>query len=92
VDEVRVEGADKGISGSTVLVVDDVLNTGKTLAYALLPFMEAKSKGIQTLVLVDRNHKSFPVSADYIGMSLSTTLQEHVTVNIVKGNVEVFLS
>jgi pyrimidine operon attenuation protein/uracil phosphoribosyltransferase len=54
--------------------------------------MEAKSKGIQTLVLVDRNHKSFPVSADYIGMSLSTTLQEHVTVNIVKGNVEVFLS
>ncbi len=77
--------------GKCIVVVDDVLNTGKTLVYALLPFVGSKPKKIQTLVLVDRNHKAFPVSADYIGISLSTTLQEHVEVSIEKGKVNVYL-
>lgn len=79
------------VSGKPVVVVDDVLNTGKTLLYALIPFVKDKSSKIQTLVLVDRNHKTFPVSADYVGTQLSTTLQEHVEVTIEKGKVNVYL-
>lgn len=79
------------IEGKSVLVIDDVLNTGRTLVYALTPFIRAKAKRIQVGVLVDRNHKNFPVAADYIGMQLSTTLQEHVDVRIEKKKVNVYL-
>lgn len=75
-----------------IIVVDDVLNTGKTLVYGITPFIRAKAKRIQVAVLVDRNHKNFPISADYIGMQLSTTLQEHVSVEIQKGKINVFLN
>lgn len=77
--------------GVHAIIVDDVLNTGRTLIYALLPFLKSGTTSIQTAILVDRNHKIFPVSADYIGMSLSTTLQEHVAVTIEKNKVSVFL-
>lgn len=73
------------------IIVDDVLNTGRTLIYALLPFLKGNATKIQTAVLVDRNHKTFPVSADFIGTSLSTTLQEHITVEIEKKKINVFL-
>lgn len=77
---------------SSVIVVDDVLNSGRTLLFALLPFVKMGCKSIQTLVLVDRNHRSFPVSADYIGMTLATTMQEHVEVKIEKGKFSAWLS
>ena len=80
------------LAGKNILLVDDVLNTGRTMIYALLPFIRAHSNKIHTAVLVDRDHKSFPVSADFIGISLSTTLQEHITVTIVKNKVNVYLS
>lgn len=80
------------IADKNVIVVDDVLNTGRTLVYALTPFIRAKAKRIQVAVLVDRNHKNFPISADYIGMQLSTTLQEHVSVSIEKKKVNVYLT
>lgn len=79
------------LSQKPVLVVDDVLNTGRTFVYALLPFVGKGTKKIQTLVLVDRNHRLFPISADFIGISLSTTLQEHVEVTIRKEKINVFL-
>lgn len=79
------------LTNKSVLVVDDVLNTGRTFVYALLPFVGMGIKKIQTLVLVDRNHRLYPISADFIGMSLSTTLQEHVDVTIQKGKVNVYL-
>ncbi len=80
------------LKDKNILLVDDVLNTGRTMIYALLPFIKAHSKKIHTMVLVDRDHKSFPVSADFIGISLSTTLQEHISVTIEKKKVNVFLS
>lgn len=82
----KVKLADK-----SVIVVDDVLNTGRTLVYALTPFIRAKAKRIQVAVLVDRNHKNFPIAVDYIGIQLSTTLQEHVDVTIEKRKVNVYL-
>ncbi|MBX6379977.1 pyrimidine operon attenuation protein/uracil phosphoribosyltransferase [Thermoflavifilum aggregans] len=63
-----------------VIVVDDVANTGRTLFYAMKPFMEAIPAALQTLVLIDRQHKAFPVHIDYTGYSLATTLQEQIFV------------
>jgi pyrimidine operon attenuation protein/uracil phosphoribosyltransferase len=79
------------VSNKVVIVVDDVLNTGKTLMYALIPLVKDKAKKIKTLVLVDRNHKSFPIAADYVGTALSTTLQEHIEVTISRQKVNVYL-
>lgn len=63
-----------------IIIVDDVLNSGKTLIYAIHNFLNMPVKNIQTAVLIDRSHKQFPVNANYVGLSLATTLQEHVEV------------
>jgi len=63
-----------------VILVDDVANTGKTMLYALKPFLSFHLKKIQTLVLVERSHKLFPIQTDYSGLSIATTLQEHIAV------------
>jgi pyrimidine operon attenuation protein / uracil phosphoribosyltransferase len=63
-----------------VIVVDDVSNSGKTLLYALKPFLNFHPKKIQILVLVERTHKAFPVKPDYTGLSVATTMQEHIHV------------
>ncbi len=70
-----------------IIVVDDVAMSGKTLLYAMKPFLEAHPKKIECLVLVGRTHKAFPVHPDYIGLSLSTTLQEHIYVEVDGGDV-----
>ena len=73
---------DYTLENKVVILVDDVLNTGRTLAYSLKPFLTTAIKKLQTAVIVDRNYKSFPVSADYVGYALCTTLKEHVTVTL----------
>jgi pyrimidine operon attenuation protein/uracil phosphoribosyltransferase len=67
-------------NGKVIVVIDDVSNSGKTLLYALKPFIVSHPKKIQTLVLVERTHTSFPVRPDYVGLSIATTLQEHIFV------------
>ncbi len=69
-------------NGKVIILIDDVSNTGKTLLYALKPFLLFEPKKIQTLVLVERSHKLFAVQPDYVGLSVATTLQEHITVEI----------
>jgi pyrimidine operon attenuation protein / uracil phosphoribosyltransferase len=68
------------VENQTVIVADDVLNTGRTLAFALEPFLKVRMKKVQVAVVVDRSHHRFPIHADYVGYSLSTTLTEHVQV------------
>jgi pyrimidine operon attenuation protein/uracil phosphoribosyltransferase len=63
-----------------VIIVDDVANTGRIIMYALKPFLSYHPKKIQTFVLVERSHKLFPIQNDYQGLSIATTLQEHITV------------
>ena len=63
-----------------MVLVDDVLNSGTTLIYAVRHFLEVPLKKFKTAVLIDRNHKKYPVKADFKGISLSTSLQEHVQV------------
>ena len=65
-----------------VIIVDDVTNSGKTLTYALKPVLEAYPRKIQTLVMVERSHKKYPVHPDYVGLSLSTFLHEHIFVEV----------
>lgn len=69
-------------NGKVIIIVDDVANSGKTLLYALKPFLDQQPRKIQTLVLVERSHNSFPVRPDYVGISISTTLQEHIFVEV----------
>lgn len=80
------------LKGKVVVLVDDVLNSGMTLTYSLRPFLDSGIRKIRTVILVDRNHKRFPTAADYTGISLATTMQEHITVNLESGNESVTLS
>jgi len=59
-----------------------VANSGKTLLYALKPFLDYQPQKIQTLILVERSHKTFPIHPDYVGLSIATTLQEHIYVEV----------
>lgn len=74
-------------NGLHVVIADDVTNSGKTLMYALKPLLDFHPKSIQTLVLVERMHKLFPVKPDYVGLSVATTLQEHIQVEVTDGEV-----
>jgi pyrimidine operon attenuation protein/uracil phosphoribosyltransferase len=71
-----------------VILVDDVSNSGKTLLYAIKPFLDSNPKKIQTLVLVERSHNAFPVKPDYVGLSVATTIQEHIYVEVENGRVK----
>ena len=62
------------VKDKVVIVIDDVANTGKTMLYALKPFLASQPRKIQTLVLVERSHKLFPIQTDYAGLSIATTL------------------
>ena len=70
------------VNDKTIIVVDDVANTGRSLFYALKPLMDILPKKIEIAVLVDRKHKAFPIQPDYVGLSLATTLKEHIDVKI----------
>lgn len=75
----------------SLVLVDDVLNSGATLIYGIKHFLEVPLKRFKTAVLVNRNHKKYPVKADFKGISLSTTLQEHVVVEFDKKEAIAYL-
>ena len=75
-------------TGLHVVIADDVTNSGRTLLFALKPLLDFHPRTIQTLVLVERMHKIFPVKPDYVGLSVSTTLQDHIQVEVKDGEVE----
>jgi len=67
-------------SNKAVILVDDVINTGKALAYGFGVFLDVPLKKLRTAVLVDRDHKSFPITTNYAGTTLSTVLKQHIDV------------
>ena len=79
------------LNNKVVILIDDVMNSGKTMLNAMKPFLDAEIKKLRTLVLIDRNHKSYAVSSDFVGLSLATTLQEHVTVDLREDGIEAWL-
>ena len=80
--DIRIELPTEALSGKTIILVDDVANTGRTIFYACRPLMTTLPRKIEMAVLVDRQHKSFPVKVDYVGLSLATTLMEDIDVRI----------
>lgn len=72
------------VANKSLVIVDDVLNTGSTLIYAVHHFLQVPVKQIKTAVMVNRNHKKYPIKADFKGLSLSTSVNEHISV-ILKG-------
>lgn len=79
--EVRLSEA-VDFNNEVIIIVDDVANSGKTLLYSLKPFLEYRPRKIQTMALVERTHKAFPMHLDYTGLSVATTLQEHIYVEV----------
>lgn len=69
------------IKGKSIVIVDDVANSGRTLLYVMKPLLDFEPKKIQLVVLVDRKHKNYPVVPDVIGFSVASTLQEHIRVS-----------
>jgi len=78
-------------ANKSIVLIDDVLNSGSTLIYGIKHFLDVPLKQFKTAVLVNRNHKKYPVKADYKGISLSTSLFEHVHVNLSKQPYEAYL-
>ena len=71
------------LQDKVVVVIDDVVNSGKTLLYALLPLLKASPKKIETFTLVERSYKTHPVHVDYVGISLATTFHDHIFVEVL---------
>ena len=74
-------------NNKNVIVADDVVNSGKTLLYALRPLLYFQPKRIQTLVLVERMHKLFPVKSDYIGLTVATTAEDNIMIEVKDGDI-----
>ncbi|MEO0040939.1 MAG: hypothetical protein RL329_387 [Bacteroidota bacterium] len=70
------------LENKVVIICDDVANTGRTVFYALQPLMAILPKKVEVAVLVDRKHKMFPITPDYVGLSLATTLKENIEVQL----------
>ncbi|WP_299013580.1 phosphoribosyltransferase family protein [uncultured Polaribacter sp.] len=76
----------------SLVLVDDVLNSGTTLIYGIKHFLDVPLKRFKTAVLVNRNHKKYPVKADFKGISLSTSINEHVQVSFTNNDSKAFLA
>ena len=89
VTALSIKLSDKELKNKVVILVDDVLNSGRTLIFGAKLFLNAPLKRLTTAVLVDRGHNRYPIKADVVGLSLSTTMQEHITVELNKKGKEV---
>lgn len=89
--EPFIEIPAESLRGKSVVIVDDVANTGRTVFYAIQPLLKVIPKKVEVAVLVDRKHKSFPIKADYVGLSLATTFLENIEVKLTDPGMEVNL-
>lgn len=89
--EISLDCKERDLLNKVIILVDDVLNTGRTLAYSLKPFLKVKVKRLEIAVLVNRSHTQFPMSTQYTGYELSTTINDHVKVDLSGKNLSVFL-
>jgi len=79
-NEIKTSISPEDYTNKSVVLIDDVLNSGTTLVYGVRHFLDVPLKQFKTAVLVNRNHKKYPVKADFKGISLSTSLNEHIDV------------
>ena len=91
-EEVSLNIDEDKLKKGFIILVDDVINSGKTMQYALVKILERPTKTIRTVVLVDRKHRRYPVKADIVGLSLSTTLKDRVEVVLGTSDSKAFLA
>lgn len=91
-DKITTSISSAEYQNKALVLIDDVLSTGTTLIYGVKHFLEVPLSKFKTAVLVDRNHKKYPVKADFKGISLSTSLQEHIQVVFEENNSYAYLS
>ncbi len=82
IDQVSINTELSTLTNKSVIVVDDVANTGRTLFFAFAPFMSIILQKLQAAVLIDRKHKSYPISVAYVGLSLATTIKDNISVQL----------
>ncbi len=82
--EVELSCPIEELTGKSIVLIDDVLNSGKTLMYGLRAILKVDTLKIRTVLLVDRDHRRYPIMADFVGMTLSTTFQDHVSLEFGK--------
>lgn len=82
--EVKLDCPVRAVKKKSIVLVDDVLNTGRTLAYAMKPFLDTEVKKLEVAVLVNRSHTAFPIYPRYTGFELATTINDHVQVVLGK--------
>lgn len=89
--EITLDCELKDLKKKSIVLVDDVLNTGRTFAYGMKPFLSIEVKRIETAVLINRGHTLFPIHTQYTGYELSTTIKDHIEVILSKDEMAVYL-
>jgi pyrimidine operon attenuation protein/uracil phosphoribosyltransferase len=89
-EPIRLSVSSEELQG-TLILIDDVINSGKTMQYALMKLLEQPVRKIKTVSLVDRKHRRYPIRCDYVGLTLSTTLQDRVEVVLEKDSSKAYL-
>lgn len=88
---IEFSGNKEDVRGKTVILVDDVLNSGKTLIYGAKYILDAEPQSLSIATLVDRFHRRFPIRAEYVGLTLSTNLKQHVSIEMSRGKLSAYL-
>ncbi len=89
--EIKFTIDSESFVGKTIILVDDVINSGKTMQYAVMKVLEKPVHSLKTVALVDRTHRRFPIKCNFVGLTLSTTLGERVDVIPSNNSLEAFL-
>lgn len=90
-DNPILSGDVNELAGKSVILIDDVLNSGRTLIYGVRHILTYPVRNLTTVVLVDRRHRKFPIKADFVGLTISTTIQDHIAVEFKNGKDAVYL-
>jgi len=83
---INISIDEETLANKTIVIIDDVINSGKTMQYALLKILQQPIEQIHTVVLIDRKHRKFPIKANFFGLQLSTTLKNHIKVSFDNDN------
>jgi pyrimidine operon attenuation protein/uracil phosphoribosyltransferase len=89
---VEIDAPIESLKGKSIILIDDVANTGRTIFYACKPILDIIPKKLEVAVLIDRKHKTFPIYPKYVGLSLATTLKEDIELQINSGEWGAFMN
>jgi pyrimidine operon attenuation protein/uracil phosphoribosyltransferase len=89
---IEIDAPIESLKGKSIILIDDVANTGRTIFYACKPILDIIPKKLEVAVLIDRKHKTFPIYPKYVGLSLATTLKEDIELQINAGEWGAFMN